>query len=67
MNQLTFRRIGYVKVQIGNKILNRTDSKKVIRTLRYHNFKIGQEVTINPSDKYHQLIYQNILDMWEVS
>lgn len=67
MNQIVFKRIGYVKVQVGNKILNRSDSIRVIRAFRYHFFKIGQQITINPADKYHQHIFKNILKLGEVS
>ncbi|MDY7044065.1 MULTISPECIES: hypothetical protein [unclassified Virgibacillus] len=63
VDQLTFKRIGYVKVRVGNKILDRSDSIKVIRAFKYQLFKIGQEITINPNDKWHHYLYKNIVKL----
>ncbi|MUK89118.1 hypothetical protein GMD78_12110 [Ornithinibacillus sp. L9] len=67
MDQLTFKRVGYVKVQVRNKILNRSDSIKVIRAFKYGLFRIGQQITINPKDKWDFHLYKNIIKLGEVS
>lgn len=60
---MTFKRIAYTKVQVGNKILDRRNSIKVIRAFKYRSFQIGREVTINPADKFEAYRFKDLFEL----
>ncbi|SET95567.1 hypothetical protein SAMN05421676_11252 [Salinibacillus kushneri] len=65
MNQLIFKRIGYAKVQVGNKILNRPDSIKVIRAFkhRWSQFQVGNEITVDFNNRLQCDLYKDLKEV----
>ena len=59
---ITFKRTGYVEVEVKGRELNRSESIRVIRAFKYGFFRIGKSVTVDPSDKFERFIYSDIIE-----